>query len=83
MFQSNAFSRIAVITDRDNRDEQARIDTLLISLKTIITCITNDIWVPNTYEDSFKQHESVDFLSVIIPPDKEGALENLLLETIS
>ena len=83
MIQSNAFSRIAVITDRDNRDEQAIIGTLLISLKSIIACITNDIWVPNTYEDSFKQHESVDFLLVIIPPDKEGALENLLLETIS
>lgn len=83
MIDSSAFSKIAVVTDRDVREEQSILDSFCSSLRPVITNIVSDAWVTNIYENSFKQHASVDFLLVVIPADKEGALETLMLEAIS
>lgn len=83
MVDSSAFSKIAVVTDRDDRAERSIIDSISASLRPIISNITSNAWVSNIYENSFKQNASVDFLLVVIPADKEGALETLLLEAIS
>lgn len=83
MVHSNAFSKIAVSIDRDNQDEQSVIDSFCSSFRPIINNIRCDIWVSNTYENSYKQQAFVEFLLVIVPADKEGALETLLLEAIS
>ena len=80
---SNAFSKIAVVTDRDNRAEESIINSLNESFKPIIGNIENDKWVSNSYKNSYEQTRPIDFLLVIIPSDKEGALENLLLDAIS
>lgn len=83
IIDTSAFSKIAVVIDRDDREEQSILDSFRASLRPIITDIRNNTWVKNTYENSFKQDKSVDFLSVIIPGDKEGALETVLLDAIS
>lgn len=83
MVDTSAFSKIAVVTDRDDQEEQSILDSFCASLHPVITNITSDDWVTNIYENSFKQNASVDFLLVVIPADKEGALETLLLEAIS
>jgi hypothetical protein len=83
MVDASAFSKIAVVTDRDDREEQSILDSFRASLRPIITDILNDTWISNSYENSYKQKVSVDFLLVVIPADKEGALETLLLEAIS
>lgn len=83
MVDSSAFSKISVVTDRDDRVEQSIIDSFCASFRPIITSIMNDTWVTNIYENSYKQHASVDFLLVVIPTDREGALETLLMEAIS
>lgn len=83
MVDSEAFTKIAVITDRDDRSEKSIVDSLLSSLSPIIATIENDKWISNRYENSYKQESDVDFLLVIIPSDNEGALETLLLEAIS
>ena len=82
MVDTSAFSKIAVVTDRDDREEQSILASFRASLRPIITDITNDAWVKNNYENSFKQKVSVDFLLTVIPADNEGALETLLLEAI-
>lgn len=83
MVDTSAFSRMAVVTDHDDREEQSILNSFSASLRPIITDIMNDAWIANSYENSFKQKTSVDFLLVVIPSDKEGALETLLLEAIS
>jgi hypothetical protein len=80
---ASAFSKIAVVTDRDDRDEKSIVDSLLSSFQPIIGDITNGEWVYNQYENSFGEKANVDFLLVIIPQNKEGAMETLLLESIS
>jgi hypothetical protein len=82
MVAASAFSKIAVVTDRDDRKEQSILDSFRALLHPIITDIANDAWVTNNYENSFKQKASVDFLLKIIPADNEGALETLLLKAI-
>lgn len=83
MVDSSAFTKIAVVTDRDDRHEKSIVDSLLTSLNPIIANIENDKWISNRYENSYNQESNVDFLLVIIPSENEGALETLLLEAIS
>lgn len=83
MVDTNAFSKIAVVTDRDNREEKSILDSFRALFRPIITNVDNDTWISNIYENSYKQEAIVDFLLVVIPADKEGALETLLLEAIS
>lgn len=83
VIDANAFSKIAVVTDRDEDSEHTILEKLLEDFNPIVSQIHNQQWVTNYYENSFKQQSCIDFLLVIIPPDKEGALESLLLEAIS
>lgn len=83
MINSSAFSRMAVVTDRDDRQEKSIQMSFLTMFRPVITDIKNDVWVTNTYYNSFLQQVSVEFLLLIIPADQEGALETLLLEAIA
>jgi hypothetical protein len=83
LIDTSAFSKIAIIMDRDDREEFAIISSLNSFLNPIIKNIINDNWVHNVYENSFKQSVKINFLLIIIPTDKEGALETLLLDAIS
>ena len=83
LIDTSAFSKIAIIMDRDDREENLIINSLNSFLNPIIQNISNDNWVDNIYENSFKQSVKINFLLVIIPTDKEGALETLLLDAIS
>src|SRR5674476_448958 len=83
MVDSDAFLRIAVVIDRDDQEEQSILDSFRLVFRPIITNIESDIWVSNYYENSYKQKSLADFLLVVIPADKEGALETLLLDAIS
>lgn len=83
MVDSSAFSKIAVVTDRDERKEQSILDSFSALFRPIINKVVNETWVCNSYKNSYKQEVFVDFLLIVIPADKEGALETLLLEAIS
>ena len=83
MIDASAFSKIAVVIDRDDQDESSIVDSFCTSLCPIITSAANDAWVTNQYQNSYQQESYVDFLLIVIPADQEGALETLLLEAIS
>lgn len=83
LIDTSAFSKIAVVTDRDDREEISIIDSFENSFEPIIKNIKNDEWVSNFYENSYRQEVNINFLLVIVPTDKEGALETLLLDAIS
>lgn len=83
MIASSAFSKIAVVTDRDDRTVAAIKKSLRTALHPIVDHIKNNEWITNHYQNSFSQEMAVDFLLLIIPIEKEGALETLLLDSIS
>jgi len=83
MIDSSAFSKIAVVTDRDDRAEISIRDSFQAVFKPVITKVKNNVWVINQYQNSFGLDVIVEFLLLAIPEDKEGALETLLLDVIS
>ncbi len=83
MIDSCAFSKIAVVTDKDDRAVLSIRDSFQSIFKPVITRAKNNVWVTNQYRDSFGMDAHVEFLLLTIPEDKEGALETLLLDAIS
>lgn len=80
---SDAFSRIAVVTDRDQKSEEEMITDLRRWFTPIITEVKNNSWVMNHYTNSYQMKVEVDVLMLLIPLESQGALETLLLEAIS
>lgn len=83
MIDSSAFSKIAVVTDRDNRQISSIRDSLLSAFRPVVTCAECNSWSNNFYTNSFGQQVSVDYLLLVVPHEKEGALESILLDAIS
>jgi len=83
MIDSSVFSHIAIVTDHDNRHEKSICDSFQTILSAVVSNVKNNKWTKNFYKNSFGQEVLVDFLLLIIPADKEGALETILLDAIS
>lgn len=49
----------------------------------MITQANQNLWIDNSYQDSFGQQQILSFLLLIIPTEQQGALETLLLNAIS
>ena len=83
MVASSAFTKIAVVTDRDKRRLTSIRNSFQSIFKPVITCVENNVWKSNTYINSYGQQDLVDFLLLVIPHENEGAMETLLLDAIS
>lgn len=83
MIDSSVFSQIVVVTDRDDREELSICQSFQAILSEIVSNIENNTWIENTYQNSYKQESFVKFLLLVIPSDKEGALETILIDAIS
>ena len=83
LLTSNAFSRIAIVTDRDNRTDNDIINNLKSSIKAIDLAMENNKWNKNKYIDEFKIQNSFELLLIIIPNEHQGALETVMLDAIS
>ena len=80
---AGAFSRMAVVLDRDDK-ELGSIEAHSSSIfKPVITSMTNNVWVGNHYTDSFGIDQVLETLLVVIPAEHQGALETLMLDSIS
>ena len=80
---AGAFSRIALILDRDDKQMdsiEAHASTLF---RPVITSMRNNQWIGNTYRDSFGIDQVMDALLVVIPTEHQGALETIMLDSIS
>lgn len=75
--------RIAVVTDRDNVNVQEIEKDIAEQFSTIKCSVSNDCWTSNRFVNSFGQECLAEFLLVVIPQGKEGALENLLMDSLS
>lgn len=83
IIDAQAFSKVALVIDRDDRTEEEITDEICQYLTPVITQATHNCWISNLYQDSFGQQQNLSFLLLIIPLDRQGALETLLLEAIS
>lgn len=79
---SSAFSRIAVVTDRDDRNDSEIRDSIKIGFQALITNARENEWADNHFQDSFGLEHLLSFLLLIIPVDAEGALETVLMNAI-
>ena len=80
---SGLFSQIAVVTDRDDREEKSICDSFKSAFSMIASDIQNNKWIKNTYTNSFNQESVIEILLLIIPADKEGALETIMMDAIA
>ena len=80
---AGAFSRIALVLDRDDSEIKSIEDHASSVFKPVITMMHNHEWVQNTYKDAYGTEQLIEGLLVVIPTEHEGALETLMLDSIA
>lgn len=81
--KTNAFQKIAIVVDRDDRDIISIQNSMRSKMKGLVPRFQNRQWLSSTYRDAFGQEKTIESLLLIIPTEREGALETLLLDAIS
>lgn len=81
--QENSFKNIIIVADKDSA-EMSEIENLHTEwLRPYANQVVNAKWLENNFEDNFGNTHEIRTLSIIIPADKQGALETTLLDAIS
>ncbi len=80
---ANAFEKVAVVTDRDERGIAEIESGLLDSLQSLFQTVKNRAWSKNEYTDSFGMRNEIEMLLLVVPKEHLGALENVMLAAIS
>ena len=80
---AGAFSRIALVLDRDESEIKSIEDHASSVFKPVLSTLRNHEWVQNTYKDAYGMEQIIEGLLVIIPTEHEGALETLMLDSIA
>lgn len=83
LLETNAFGRISIVTDRDNREISDIEVSAAAALKMPHTEMKNNQWVNCNYTDSFGMKKTLEALLVVIPNEQQGALETAMLAAIS
>ena len=80
--KSDAFSKIAVIMDRDQDSESDLLRKVDRDFYPLIQKPLLNKWCPCSYRNGYGEEKSFSFLLIVIPTDKEGAMEALILDAI-
>lgn len=83
LVKSEAFHKIALVIDRDNETIEEISELVREELAMIAKGAQNGCWIDHEYENGYGEKQIVSFLLQIIPTEKQGALESLLLDAIS
>jgi hypothetical protein len=83
MVKADAFSKIVLMLDRDDKSTESIEAHASHLFKPIVTEFKNNSWIDNTYVDAFGIRKSVSSLLIVIPTEHQGALETLMLEAIA
>lgn len=75
--------KIAFVVDRDNRETEEIKRYFSDHLRPCIGSVINQVWTSTSFSNKFNQEAVVRSLCIIIPHNKQGALETLLLEALS
>ena len=79
----DAFEKIVIITDRDDRAEDEICTSLLEDTSHFFQNIKNRQWCKNIYQNDFRMQKELQLLLLIIPTEHAGALENVMLDAIA
>lgn len=81
--QEDSFENIIIITDKDDK-KISEIEAIHKKwLAPYAKKIVNSKWQKSSYIDNFGNEQRIRILSIIVPSDKQGALETTLLDAIS
>lgn len=80
---AGAFSRIALVLDRDDKDLSSMESHASSVFRPVVNLMVNNEWIENAYEDAFGTRQTIEALLVAIPTDHQGALETLMLDSIA
>ena len=80
---NDAFAKIALVLDRDDKSIVSMEEHASHLFSPVITNMKNDEWIDNQFSDSFEMIRQVKALLLVIPQERQGALETLMLEAIS
>lgn len=83
IINSDAFSKIVLVLDRDDKSTKTIEAHASQLFKPIVTEMKNDCWVDNRYVDAFGMQKNVSSLLIAVPTEQQGALETLMLEAIA
>ena len=83
MTTSAAFSRIAIVTDRDDREVENIERSVMGTFSPFFNSIKNREWQTNHYSDGFGIEQSIESLLLVIPKEQQGALETVMLTAIA
>ncbi len=77
------FERIAIVRDRDDEQIQNIEAKINNALQTVSATVHNRQWSVCRYRNEYGEEESLKILLVVIPREKQGALESLMLKAIA
>ena len=80
--REEAFNKIVILTDRDQSETDKDLIRELSEYLGNIELINNE-WTDKEYTNEFESKVQVRLLPIIIPFDKNGALETFILDAIS
>ncbi|KSU85176.1 hypothetical protein GA0061096_1372 [Fictibacillus enclensis] len=82
--KSQFFSKIAILADKDNDEEEEKINELneLFSFRSEISLI-NRQWITVEFNDLYEMHQQVDLACLVVPFEGPGAMESFLLQVLS
>lgn len=80
---TNAFEKIAILIDRDDRGIDKICESLSKDMSGFFVDIKDRKWCDNVYQDAFRMKKIVQVLMIVIPKEHLGALENVMLSAIS
>ena len=83
MLSAGACSRVAIVTDRDDRSIADIERSISNNLSPFFHSIQNRKWLVNEYVDLFNMPQQLESLLLVIPTDQQGALETVMLSAIS
>lgn len=75
--------KLAFVIDRDDRSTEEIEEYFSTNLQPHITELIDGAWTTSTFTNSFKEPANAQTIGIIIPREKQGALENLLMDAIS
>ena len=83
IIDSGAFSRLALVLDRDDKEVKSIESHAASILKPVVTKMRNNEWVSNVYEDAYSMEQKIETLLVAVPKEHQGALETLMMDSIA
>ena len=83
IIDAGAFSKIALMLDRDKKEIESIEAHASALFKPVISTMKNNVWVENTYTDAFGTEQRMEALLVVVPTEHQGALETIMLDAIS